>query len=121
MRRVWGRDFVVKESRENEAYTCAASAPHIREHHFQGRDRHCDDIAQDDDARGDGSEPGFSHAITLVLPRRRAWRRIRSPYWPPLEYRINRGSAWVDLKRVRKHDKNDNGGLANGGTDDWSI
>lgn len=39
---------------------------------------------------------------------------VRTPRRPPFQYRVDGGSAWVDLERVGEHDENDDGGFANG-------
>lgn len=61
--RLRGGDLVVEQARKDEADARAPRAAHVRQHGFQGRDRHGDDVAQDDDDRGDDGEAGIAHRL----------------------------------------------------------
>lgn len=70
MRRIWRGNFVVEQSRQDEADARATRAPNICEHFLERGNGHSDDVAEDDDGGGYGGKPGLTHTVAPVLRAR---------------------------------------------------
>ena len=80
MQRTLGRtNLIVKQARQYETDTRTPRAPHIGENFTQTRDRHSNDVAEDEDGGSDEGETTITHGVRPFL--RVDWDRDRALRW----------------------------------------
>lgn len=108
-------DLVVEQSGEDETDAGASRAANVTQNFRQGAHAHCHHKRPDNDEGGDNGESGIGYLNRSSSSGRRRRTKRATREGAPFEDVVNAGTARVNLKRIGKHDKDDDGGASNGG------